>query len=206
MPKFLLCTFFLLCFGLKAQVRPNDSIRVEQYPTDTLRAARSGAEVLADIEKSNAPADIRTFSPIKAGLYSAVLPGLGQFYNRKYWKIPIVYAAIGTGAGVIVWNNKQYRRYREAFVAELNGLPHEFSDIRGVTAEVLGNRQDQAKRQRDYTIAITAGIYILNIVDAVVDAHLYEAHRDPDLALSPSVIYDEGSKMNKAALTLNYRF
>lgn len=71
-----------------------------------------------------------------------------------------------------MWNDKQYRRYREAFIAELNGQKHEFSGIAGVTKDVLGRTQDRAKRQRDYAIAITAGVYLLSIIDAVVDAHL----------------------------------
>ena len=72
----------------------------------------------------------------------------------------------------------------------------------------LGNAQDRRKRQRDYAIAITLGVYILNIVDAVVDAHLYEGRRDPDLAISPVIINDFTSPdySAKAGLSLNYRF
>ncbi|PZU90797.1 MAG: hypothetical protein DI529_02280 [Chryseobacterium sp.] len=202
---FLFFSFFLAF----SQVNPNDTIRVENYPKDSIPAAgkRSEPQILGEITNSNAPGKITKLSPTKAGLYSAVLPGLGQFYNKKYWKIPIVWGAVGTGVGIALWNDRNYKRYRNAFVAELNGLPHEYSNVNGITATVLGNAQDSSKRQRDYAIGITALIYILNIMDAVVDAHLYEGRHDPDLAIVPSVINDQYSKTEaKAGLTLSFRF
>lgn len=208
--KKLLSVLLVLSFSLFfSQVNPNDTIRVENLPKDSIPAAkpRTEPEIVGNITNSNAPAKIQKFSPIKAGLYSAVLPGLGQFYNKKYWKIPIVWGAVGTGVGIAIWNDKNYRRYRNAFVAELNGLPHEFSGITGVDKDVLGNAQDRFKRQRDYAIGIAGLIYILNIVDAVVDAHLYEGRKDPDLALMPAVINDRFSNYeSKAGLALTFKF
>lgn len=206
-----LVSIFLVIFFVKAfaQVNPNDTIRVENYPTDSVstKSSPSEIEVLTDIQESNAPVKVMKFNPTKAGLYSAVLPGLGQYYNKKYWKIPIVLGGIGTGVGITLWNQKQYTRYRNAFIAQLNGQTHEFSNIPGITAEALGRTQDRAKRQRDYAIAVTGLIYILNIVDAVVDAHLYEGRKDPDLALQPALLYDEFGKQNsKAGLSLSYNF
>jgi hypothetical protein len=192
-------------------VNPNDTIRTDYKPKDSIPAisssTKSDVQVLGDIKSSNKPGLSPKYNPTKAGLYSAVLPGLGQFYNKKYWKIPIVFGAIGTGLGITFYNDKQYKRYRTAFVAELNGQPQEFSNIPGITADVLGNAQDQAKRQRDYAIAITGLIYVLNIVDAVVDAHLYEGRHDPDLAISPTIINDGfGFSNSKAGLALNFKF
>ena len=209
MKKFSVLFSFFIAINLFSQVNKNDTIRVENYPTDSISAknSKSDVEVFADIEQSNAPKKGMKFNPTKAGLYSAILPGLGQYYNKKYWKIPIVLGGIGTGVGVTLFNQGQYNRYREAFVAELNGQPHEFSDLPGVTVEALGRTQDRAKRQRDYAIAVTALVYILNIVDAVVDAHLYEGRKDPDLALQPTLIFDEFGKQNsKAGLSLSYNF
>ena len=185
----------LLFFGLffSQEIKPFDTIKTEK-------------QVVEEIEKANV-STIQKYNPTKAGLYSAVFPGLGQYYNKKYWKIPIVWGAVGTGVGIIVYNDKQYRRYRTAFLAELNGQPHEFDDLPYVDATVLGNTQDRAKRQRDYAIAITGVLYILNIVDAVVDAHLYEQKHDPDLALKPTVINDNfGMGYAKAGLSLTFRF
>lgn len=201
----MLLFFTVMVLG---QVNPNDTIRVEYHPTDSIAAeGPDNIEVLADIEEANAPAVTPTFSPTKAGLYSAVLPGLGQYYNKKYWKIPIVWGGIGAGVGISIWNQKNYTRYRDAYVAHLNGLPHEFSDIPGITKEALGRSQDRMKRQRDYAIAITGLVYVLNIVDAVVDAHLYEGRKDPDLAVQPTILYEEFGKTNtKAGLSLSYSF
>ena len=184
----------LLFFGLffSQEIKPFDTIKTEK-------------QVVEEIEKANV-STIQKYNPTKAGLYSAVFPGLGQYYNKKYWKIPIVWGAVGTGVGIIVYNDKQYRRYRTAFLAELNGQPHEFDDLPYVDATVLGNTQDRAKRQRDYAIAITGVLYILNIVDAVVDAHLYDQKKDPDLAIKPTIIYDDlGVANGKAGLSLSFR-
>lgn len=200
--------FFSFCFAF-SQVNPNDTIRVENLPKDSIPAKKpvSEAQILKEIDQKNAPGKVTKLSPSKAGLYSAVLPGLGQFYNKKYWKIPLVWGAVGTGIGVAIWNDKQYKRYRNAFVSELNGLPHEFSGIRGIDKTVLGNAQDRSKRQRDYAIGISALIYILNIVDAVVDAHLYEGRHDPDLAVMPTIINDQfTNSYARAGLSLNFRF
>lgn len=190
------CLFLMLmCLG-QLVLAQQDSIMTEK-------------EVIAEIESLNKNnlSQYQSVSPKKAGIYSAILPGLGQYHNRKYWKIPIVWGAIGTGLGFIIWNQKQYKRYKTAFDAELNGQPHEFSSITGVDLKTaLGNTQDARCRQRDYAIAITAGIYLLNIIDAVVDAHLYEGRKDPDLVISPVLLENYTHQQGVAGLSLRYRF
>ncbi|SMP30065.1 DUF5683 domain-containing protein [Chryseobacterium profundimaris] len=212
--KKLLLTFFL-CLSVIAfcQVNPNDTIRVEYYPKDSVSVERNNTiteeNVVSDLEKANGPTNnTLKLNPTRAGLYSAVFPGLGQFYNKKYWKVPIVWGAVGAGVGIAVWNDNQYRKYREYYIAKLNGTPNEFVDSHPWLDKVaLGNAQDRAKRQRDYAIAGTALIYILNIVDAVVDAHLYESRKDPDLTFTPSVIQDQyGIAPPKTGISLSYKF
>lgn len=189
------------------QVTPVDTLKVATPATVSSDTIKTNTDVIQDINTVNAPISKPQYSPTKAGLYSAVLPGLGQYYNKKYWKIPVVWGGIGTGVGIALWNNKKYNRYRNAFLAELNGQTHEFSDIPGINKEVLGRTQDKFKRQRDYSIAITGLVYALNIIDAVVDAHLYDQKHDPDLAIKPTVIYDEFSNQNaKAGLSINFKF
>ncbi len=191
---FLLVSIFQISFS--QEIKSLDSLRTEK-------------DIAADIESIHQNAAFIRYSPRKAGWRSAVIPGWGQYYNRKYWKIPIVWGAIGTGIGFIIWNQKQYKRYKNAFEAELNGQPHEFSGITGVDLKTaLGNTQDSRRRYRDYAIAITAAVYLLNIVDAVVDAHLYEGRKDPDLALSPTILNDySGMDYSvKAGLSLSYKF
>lgn len=212
--KKLLVTFLMTVFSLGfAQIAtPTDSLRVDHYAKDSIPAAKpkNDANVVAEIEKVNAPSKVKVtkLNPTKAGLYSAVLPGLGQVYNKKYWKVPIVLGAVGAGAGIAIWNQNQYLKYREYYIAKLNGTPNEFVDENPHLDKIaLGNAQDRIKRQRDYAIAITGLIYILNIVDAVVDAHLYEGRKDPDLTFAPAVIYDNfRTEPPKTGLALNFRF
>ena len=194
----------VFCFS---QTNTNDTIKKAPV-ADTLSAKKTPEDIVKDINAINAvPKKSIEISPTKAGLYSAVLPGLGQVYNKKYWKVPIVWGAIGTGVGIALWNDKQYKRYRTAFIAALNGQPNEFSGISGVTVDVLGRTQDRAKRQRDYAIAITAGIYLLSIIDAVVDAHLSPMKNDPDLAFAPVIVADPmGFEPGKPGIGLVYRF
>ena len=203
-----------MCIAVLAysQVKPIDTVRMQTLPKEEPRVVKPGkteAKIIEDLEKANGPT-VKTIklNPTRAGLYSAVFPGLRQFYNKKYWKIPIVWGAVGAGVGIAVWNDNQYRKYREYYIAKLNGTPNEFVDSHPfLDKRALGNAQDRAKRQRDYAIAITGLIYILNIVDAVVDAHLYESRHDPDLVFKPSVIQDQyGYSAPKTGFSLSYRF
>ncbi len=210
MRSFVTVLLLLTSVFCLAQVNRNDTIRTENHPRDTLSAKtpKSELEVVSNIEDLNAPYSKPVFSPTKAGLYSAVLPGLGQYYNKKYWKIPVAWGALGAGIGVTIYNDKRYRRYRNAFVSEINGVPHEFSNYNiSNLKEALGRQQDLWKRNRDYAIAATGLIYILNIVDAVVDAHLYEGRNDPDLAVRPTLINDEFTdRPSTVGVALNYKF
>ncbi|SEM46807.1 hypothetical protein SAMN05421856_103393 [Chryseobacterium taichungense] len=213
MKKFLFTFFLCLSVIAFSQVNPNDTIRVEYHPKDSVSVENNNTKtadnVVSDLEKANGPTNqTLKLNPTKAGLYSAVFPGLGQFYNKKYWKVPIVWGAVGAGVGIAVWNDNQYRKYREYYIAKLNGTPNQFVDEHPWLDKVaLGNAQDRAKRQRDYAIAITGLIYILNIVDAVVDAHLYESRHDPDLSFSPAVIQDHyGITPPKTGISLSYKF
>lgn len=200
----------LLIFGFfSAQEKTLNSLSIERnqevQPFEEVVLEEN--KMISEIENANIVLQPKVLNPTKAGLYSAVLPGLGQYYNKKYWKIPIVWGAIGTGVGVSIWYSKQYKRYRSAFVAELNGMKHEFSDRDWITAETLGNTQDAMKRRRDYAIAITGLVYILNIIDAVVDAHLYQGKNDPDLAIKPTIIYNEYTQTGAmGGVSLNFKF
>jgi hypothetical protein len=212
MKKIVFIIFLCIFASAYSQVVTNDTVRLVKSPKDTVslaKPAKTKSNVVEDLEKANGPTKkTLKLNPTKAGLYSAVFPGLGQFYNKKYWKIPIVWGAVGAGVGIAAWNDKQYKKYREYYVAKLNGTPNEFVDSHPwLDKTALGNAQDRSKRQRDYAIAITGLIYILNIVDAVVDAHLYESRHDPDLTFSPTVIQDQyGFAPPKTGLSLSYKF
>ncbi len=137
--------------------------------------------------------------PAKAAFYSAVLPGLGQAYNKDYWKIPIVYGALGTGTFFIIDNNNEFQRFRTALRNRIAGRPDEFTVIDQVTnqpVEVfdldgLIDAQDFFRRRRDLAILVTAGIYLLQVLEANVDAHLSQFSISEDLSLSPNIYIDD---------------
>jgi len=102
--------------------------------------------------------EINILAPSKAAFYAAVLPGLGQIYNKKYWKAPIVWGAIGTGVFFYVDNSNNYNKYRAAFKLELAGRPHEFDgsgEKPELTREGLESAQNFYKKNRDLSLFIT---------------------------------------------------
>ncbi len=129
-------------------------------------------------------------SPAKAAFYSAVLPGLGQAYNGSYWKIPLVYGALGAGVYFVIDNNNEYHRYRDAYKRRLAG--YEDDEFMGVlSTKSLIEAQKQFRRNKELSILITVGIYVLNIIEANVDAHLSQFNVSEDLSFKPNMEFDE---------------
>lgn len=136
---------------------------------------------------------INALAPSKAAFYSAVLPGLGQIYNKRYWKVPIVYAVIGTGVYTYTLNDDLYDRFRTAFKRRQAGFTDdEFYDIDANNAagappdldlDDLERQQENYQRDRDLALVITIAMYALNIIDANVDAHLKQFNIDEDLSM-----------------------
>ncbi len=125
-------------------------------------------------------------SPRKASIYSAALPGLGQFYNKKYWKIPIVYSGIGAFTYLAINNQQEFNRYRTAMLQRESGDIDEFTDASGVeiyNETALINNMDKYRRYRDLNIIGAFAIYVIQIVDANVDANLFDFDIGDDLSL-----------------------
>lgn len=121
-------------------------------------------------------------SPKKAGLMSAILPGLGQAYNKKWWKIPIVYAAMGTSVGFIVYNQGKYKKFKTAYINRTSGAVED-SEFDKYSTGNLFDIQDTYHNWRDISIVVTSAFYVLNILDAVVDAHFFRYDIGDDLSL-----------------------
>ncbi|WP_317172059.1 DUF5683 domain-containing protein [Salinimicrobium oceani] len=149
-------------------------------------------------------------SPARAAFYSAVLPGLGQAYNGKYWKIPIVYAALGVGVYFYHNNDEQYDRYRAAYKSRIAGKTNdEFSNENGqpiISNQGLIEAQRFYQRNKEISVLVTVGLYALNIIDANVDAHLQQFNVSEDLTLKPKIDYDRMSGSAGYGLSLNYNF
>ncbi len=153
---------------------------------------------------------IDPLSPSKAAFYSAILPGLGQAYNKKYWKIPLVYAALGTGIYFYIDNNNEYNRYRDAFKRRLAGFTDDEFYGSGTTPNIsndgLIRAQQTLNRNKELSLLITVGIYILNIIDANVDAHLLQFNVDDNLALKPHFNFNQFDATTNLGLTLDFKF
>lgn len=136
----------------------------------------------------------KRFDPRKAILYAAVLPGLGQVYNKKYWKLPLVYGGFGFIGYYINNYNNLYTEYRgylfDNLEAGLVGENDENEEI-GRTTGQLRTIVDKARRERDFMIILMGGMYILQMVDAHVDAHLKEFDLNPRLQVSIEPAMDE---------------
>lgn len=146
-------------------------------------------------------------APAKAAFYSAVLPGLGQAYNKKYWKIPIVYAGMATSVYFAVTNNNKYKDFRDEYKRRLNGTANPNDPYYGVISDRrIIDAQRYHQRNRDLSIVITGLIYIINIVDANVDAHLMQFNVDDNLSITPQYKLNEIDKTHNFGLSLNYKF
>ncbi|MEO1029968.1 MAG: DUF5683 domain-containing protein [Bacteroidota bacterium] len=154
--------------------------------------------------------EIDPLRPSKAAFYSAIFPGAGQAYNKKYWKIPIVWGAIGTGVYFYLRNDRQFDRYRDAYKRRLAGFTDdEFSDENGnplISDDGLIRAQQQFRRNKEISLLVTIGLYALNIIDANVDAHLLQFNVDENLSLRPHYQYNERENSSDLGLTVNFKF
>jgi hypothetical protein len=151
-------------------------------------------------------------SPSRASFLSAALPGLGQFYNRKYWKVPLAWAAVGTGVFVYQFNQTEYLRYRTAFKLRSAGFSiDEFYDVNldgigpDVSDRALEEAQKKAQSQRDSSLLIAIGLYLLNVLDASVDAHLKPFNMNEDLNVSIQPILRQHPIQMGAEIGLNLK-
>jgi hypothetical protein len=184
--SFYLVVFLLIGQCLYAQVPSNDTISAAVLPKDTVQAKKPVLTTLEDSTKKRA----RT-----AAIRSAMLPGLGQIYNKKYWKLPIVYGALGVTGYIFFDNLKTYREYRFAYsarfkAAKLNATAADSADYYKLKPEYklyqpesIRSARDRFRKYIDYSVLFFVVFWGLNVVDATVDAHLKGFDVSPDLSL-----------------------
>lgn len=215
---------FLPAFhGAKAQLRQvADTTQTAVSQTDTVDFQRgeSMRDILPD-EKEE-----KIHSPHKATFYSAIFPGLGQIYNKKYWKLPIVYGAIGGLGYAIHFNSTNYQKYKNAYrdfliqdpgntsylevlpvtltMEEIEANPNLSSWFRNA----LEKKRDYYKRYRDLSYIGMAAIYVLNMIDATVDAHFYNFDVSDDLSMKiqPVILEHDPVKGNSFGIQLALQF
>lgn len=187
-------------------ISPADSVRASSTISKAERIPEGAGDAVADSlnaelkdkgikVESLKRKEINPLAPSRAAFYSAVLPGLGQAYNKRYWKIPIVWGVIGTGVYFYIYNDDLYDRFRTAFKRRRAGFTDdEFWDLNpdddivpttpAISDQALQSQQERYQRDRDLALLITIAMYALNIVDANVDAHLKQYNVDEDLSLN----------------------
>ena len=147
----------------------------------------------------------------KATTLSTICPGAGQIYNKSYWRVPIVIGGMASTIYTIDWNNRGYQRFKTAYGLRVdydnnpdkypNGSADEFRG--NYTATFLKNLKDSYRRNRDLCIILTAGIYLLNILDAHVDAHLQDYDISDDLSMNMEPFFDVTTVGSKPAMGVN---
>lgn len=197
---FIACLFFTYSFGQNTV--PSDSI-------ENAEREKYAQELKSDLEKLPDLSSIKPeHSPRKATFYSAILPGLGQAYNKKYWKIPIIYAGMGSIAYFIKWNNDRYQLYRRALFAEIDGDPATENPLPHLKDQTLRRGADFYRRNKELNMILLALVYALNIVDAHIDAHLigFDLNDDLSLQVKPHLApMDLGNNYN-AGISLSLKF
>ncbi|MGN6400720.1 MAG: DUF5683 domain-containing protein [Flavisolibacter sp.] len=164
-------------------------------------------------------------SPKKAAIRSALIPGWGQFYNKKYWKIPIVYGALGVSAGVFVFNLQSYRDFRFAYKARIEATTKRIDPVTGqqtlppdstnynklqqiykvLDVNAIRNYRDEYRRDIDYSVLVFVLLWGLNVVDATVDAHLKAFDVSPDLSFNFKFGHSQMAGTNGISLVLAFK-
>jgi len=182
-----------------------DSIDFNKSAKKQARLERREARQLKNIRPYNA------LAPTKAAFYSTILPGLGQAYTGKYWKIPVIYGALGTGIGIALWNQNEYDQLRDIYKNRLLGINTDrFYDQEN--NEAIASNEDIAssfkrhQQQKELSILITVGLYVLNIIDANVTAHLQQYNMSKNLTFNPLIKVDNYTNGPNYGLNLSYSF
>lgn len=198
---FCFSVFFLLLSQtnfLWAQQKKDSSFVIKQASKDS-----SGKSLLA-----LDTAIKKTHNPKVATFRSAVLPGWGQAYNKKYWKIPIIYGALGTTAGVFLFNIKTYNQARQAVIylsdKDTSNDKLVAKNLRAYSVESIRQYRNIVRQNIDYSVLVFLVFWALNVVDATVDAHLKAFDVSPDITLKIKPAYNYST--NSGGLSLVFSF
>lgn len=192
--------------------------KVNQENLEQIETAFTPPQPKDSIPAPVIPQTVWTPNPTKATWLAVVFPGGGQIYNRKYWKLPIIYGGFAGCAYALSWNGKMYKDYAQAYLDIMDNDPNTNShlDIRGLSSrseseqkELLRRRKDTFRRYRDLSIFAFIGVYLISVIDAYVDAELSNFDITPDLSMrvEPAIINDQFHSRNKSVgLQCSFRF
>lgn len=202
-----------------------DTLPVQQDTVKRMIPADSIPKVATPISRvDKVDSMIRYHSPRKAAIRSAILPGWGQIYNRKYWKLPIVYGALGISGAIFNYNLTWYKRTRFAYKAKSEvsqgrtdpitgmSIPADSTnyykirpDLVRIDLNALRSYRDEFRRNIDYSALFFILMWGLNVVDATVDAHLKPFDVSPDLSLRFKVGPSEMARTSGVSLVLAFK-
>ena len=194
----LFCLFVLISFTVLGQEKKEETIEKEINEIvipDSLAYAKNYSPRLQRL--INDP-----LTPSRVAFFSAIIPGLGQAYLGKAWKIPIIYAAMGTSYYYYNLQNNQMKEYRSAYKKRQNGIFNDRfleKDI-PITTEQLLIGMDFHKNYCDIAMLLLAASYMLNVLEANVSAHLLQFNVNDDLSITPDLIFDERQSGIRLAL------
>ena len=199
----ILCVFLLTSSLVLSQQSKKDSIAIKK--TDSLSNDLKTKGVV--VEEVSFKKQLNPLAPSKATFLSAIFPGAGQIYNKRYWKVPIVWGAIGSGILLYSSNNRQFNEFRDAFKIRRANLEEDpffeqFSD------DSLQTIQERAQENRDLSLLFTILLYTLNVVDANVDAHLKQFNVDNKLSMDfkPYLDYNKVTALPNYGMAILIKF
>ena len=197
-----------ICLSLQGAAQQKGDTLSKEVPVSQLN------KIADTLNSKKIDSVINVHSPSKAIIRSAIIPGWGQVYNKKYWKVPIVYAALGTSAYVFFDNLKWYHRSRYAFkvlyTKDSANFPNVYKDLQPyLTSQQylsgLRELRDGYRQYVDYSVLVFVLLWGLNIADAAVDAHLKSFDVSPDLTLNFKAGHSEMANTNGVSLVLSFK-
>ena len=154
-------------------------------------------DTITNFKKSN---------PKKASTLSAILPGLGQIYNKQYWKVPVIYGGYLVIGHYIKFNNGMYNEFKNALILEIDGIESTINPFPNFSKSSLERNMDFWRRNRDLLIIFTGVYYLLNIVDAHVFAHLNEFNLNENLTMKINPYLDKIQIKNIVGISFKFNF
>ena len=189
--------------------------------TGSMTGARPDSLVTAGNNPAQGGLKLRKPDPMKATWLALVIPGGGQIYNRKFWKLPIVYGGFVGCLYAYNWNGQMYKDYRQAYLDIMDSDPntdsykdffrpgYDYEGNKEYLKEVFKKRKDRYRRWRDLSIFAFIGVYAVSVIDAYVDAQLsnFDISEDIHLSIEPQIINDRRLDNNDYyGLNLNITF
>lgn len=180
---------FLFYASILTAINTNVFAQVEETD-DTEKTDTVSAVVLPPFPDSIFRFNTRTPVPKRAGLYSALLPGLGQVYNRQYWKLGLIIAASGAVTGFVIYNSNKYMTYQKAYLGRIDSDPNTTDTFSAYQLEDIDLLRKTYRKYLEYTVIAGTVSYLINILDAFTSAHLKSFDMNKNISMRVVPYFD----------------